>query len=412
MKFDVLLLLALLGAACASEKTGRLADTVEVPPMTEREIRARVLEYARHWNGVVEETADEIARSTTDPEIRCDAMRWKMEAVAACQTAAMRTDPIAAAVDLWALALQMVDYLETGPGRERLGPYREIVLEAARQLEADVANSYEDEATRERTRIQVEEWVAKNPVPRSLINRPSTMPMLAEMAGESKLSAMAALRSTEQRAVDFLDRFDFYLEVLPQGLRWQMEYVMERHLLSQEEKQTLLGKIDVMTASLESVGSLSRDVPSLIAEERERIRAAVDDQRQLILADMDRERAEIMQAVSAQREALTRDVGVQREAIMASLREQQEKAFASLAEERQAIFAAVDAQRRETLAEIERLTRLTVAESGGEGRDTIDHFFRRAALLGGGLVALLFLSGLVFVRLTRRPRLSSAGTGG
>jgi len=402
MKYSSLLLVVALGAACASKDSGRLIDKVQTPPTSEREVRAYVLEYARHWNGVVEEAADEIALRAPGSALRCDAMRWKIDAVGACEAAATRTDPIAALIDVWALAMQMVDYLESGAGKDRFGPEQDIALTAARNLEADAANMIQDEATRERTRGTIADWVAANPVPRSLMNRPSTMPVLAAMAGDQYLSAMATIRSADQKAGDLMQRLEFYIEVLPEGLRWQMEYVVERHLLSQEEKRTLLAQVNVMASSLEPVGALSRDLPALMDKEREQIQAVVNEQRGLVFADIERERKAILADVTQQREALVADVGAQRDEIMAGLREQQDKAFASVAEERKAVLAAVDEQRRETLAEIERLTRLAVAESGDKGRDTIDHFFARAALFGGGLVALLFVAGLAFVKLARK----------
>ena len=62
--------------------------------------------------------ADRIRTETRDPAVRRRALAFKADAIPAVYTAAYRADPLVAAVDTWALAFQVREYVESGAGRD------------------------------------------------------------------------------------------------------------------------------------------------------------------------------------------------------------------------------------------------------------------------------------------------------
>ena len=78
--------------------------------ITATELRARVHSLGELVGGQIEAAADEIRGRSDDPAIRRAALLWKMEGVPTVYRAAFRPSPVAAAVDLWALTEQMLQY--------------------------------------------------------------------------------------------------------------------------------------------------------------------------------------------------------------------------------------------------------------------------------------------------------------
>ena len=82
-------------------------------------------------------------------------------------TAGYRADPLSAAVDVWVLAFQFREYVETGAGRTAFGPQQRLLQETAREQLADVDTVMRTIAIKpeyfDRARPQVEQWAAAHP---------------------------------------------------------------------------------------------------------------------------------------------------------------------------------------------------------------------------------------------------------
>ncbi|MCZ6572815.1 MAG: hypothetical protein O7C98_06560 [Planctomycetota bacterium] len=408
-----LFVFALALTGCHGSGSGGLIKEVKDPKISQRELRMRMIEYVRHWTAVVEIAADEIGFKSDDTTLRRNAIRWKMDAVGACQTAALRDDPVAALMDTFALAAQHTQYFETGVGSNLFGPYQGIAVAAAKELEAEIEQVAFEFTDGERGKRLVYEWVDQNPIRGSLLNRPTTGPVLARHASSVRRSPFATLQRVEERIANGLERLDLYIEAAPHQARWQAEYVIEQQLLTREEKNATLRQVASMSASLEQLSKLQTDLPELVAAEREKLTELVQSERQEIGRLVDEQRVATLDALKVERETIFEEVDSQRlatldtlekerEAVFDQIRKEREAVLEALREERRIILDAVDEQRRAVMADVDRLATKAIDESVGRGMDMIDSVFRRGALFGGGGLVLLFCLGLAFVRLTRK----------
>ncbi len=358
----LLLTLLLLVSCEPSGQPKRLIEEIEDPRLTERELRVELNEYVRHWMAAVERAADEIVARSDNTVVRRNAIRWKLEAVPACQIAAFRQDPVAALLDVWALSAQMTLYLETGEGKDLFDQWQVIVIDAAKQLEMDIEGVARMLADPELGRRLVTDWAEKHPIRGSLMARRTTAPLFAQYITEPRRSTLAAIANIDQRIADLLERLDLYVEMLPHQIRWQAEYVIEKQLITREEKEDTLRNFAAMSGSLTSMSdSLAQMSDSLtkMSSSLDRLSELPDELQELI------------------------------------------------ASERKAIGEMMDQQRTAMLQEVEALKTRTIDETARNVKDIFDYILWRVAIVGVVLIAVLFIFARIFQRLTR-PKTSRA----
>src|SRR5262249_21181968 len=112
------------------EKTGKVGVSAAV-------LRARMNDLAGRLAGRIEQTADRIGAESPDFAVRRRALAMKADAIPAVYVAAYRSDPLAAAVDVWGFAFQFAQHFESGAGRAAFGLQQPLVQEGARELIAD-----------------------------------------------------------------------------------------------------------------------------------------------------------------------------------------------------------------------------------------------------------------------------------
>lgn len=83
-----------VGCQTAPKQT-RLMSTVEEVDATMVEMKIRTHRFEARFSGIVEMAADEILERSSDPEIRENALMWKMYAIPAAQYAIFQQDPLA-----------------------------------------------------------------------------------------------------------------------------------------------------------------------------------------------------------------------------------------------------------------------------------------------------------------------------
>src|SRR5215468_7003096 len=99
---------------------------------TALEYRAAANNLAVRVPGLIELTGDRMLAQTLDPELRKRALLWKLEGTAAFQQALFRPDPLGAAVESWALAIQVQDAVENASLRDTFGPLQPVAQDGAR----------------------------------------------------------------------------------------------------------------------------------------------------------------------------------------------------------------------------------------------------------------------------------------
>src|SRR5262245_16460880 len=102
-------LTAALGCSLAPKKEGFLESTVTEARITSSQLRLWVHDAVLDAADRIEEAADQIRANAREPEVRHNALLWKINAIKASFRAASRRDPFGAFADLWILCLQMAE---------------------------------------------------------------------------------------------------------------------------------------------------------------------------------------------------------------------------------------------------------------------------------------------------------------
>jgi hypothetical protein len=104
------------------------------PRLSPAEMRLQTQALANRFAGIIEGSADEIIAAADTAEVRREALLWKINGIPVCYNTIFQSDPFISFVDTWAMARQMKDYFETGPGKDALGDLHTIAVEASEQM--------------------------------------------------------------------------------------------------------------------------------------------------------------------------------------------------------------------------------------------------------------------------------------
>ena len=137
-KIGFIILIFLLFYNCQSTDihTGLEAELSDIRFNSE-ELRLRINSFSLKFAGVVETAADEIISNTRDPNIKDNALLWKLNSIPAINEAIFIVEPFAAAIDTWAFCLQMVEFYESGNGKELFGPHQTFAVNTSKILETE-----------------------------------------------------------------------------------------------------------------------------------------------------------------------------------------------------------------------------------------------------------------------------------
>jgi outer membrane murein-binding lipoprotein Lpp len=236
----------LVAAGCAARASHRQTEVMEKSgkvSVSAAELRVRLNALADRFADQYEETADRVRAQTKDRAVRRRALAFKVDAVPAVYAAAYRTEPLAAVVDVWALAFQAVQYFEDGVETletvtERLNTYAAHLPKLAR-------------------------WQAEL--------------LVSEQAGEHDVQAaladVAALGATARRANALLD--DVPALVSAGGAPVRDLVAAERQTVLDAVNHQRLQTLDYATAERVAVVGVLREerVATLAALRQERIEA-------------------------------------------------------------------------------------------------------------------------------------------
>ena len=92
------------------------------------ELRDAVLGQSQEASEAIERAADTIAAQSTVPQVRINALEWKLVSSTELQSAALARDPAVALGDLILFTLQMQAFLTTGQGKDLFGPQQPIAI--------------------------------------------------------------------------------------------------------------------------------------------------------------------------------------------------------------------------------------------------------------------------------------------
>jgi hypothetical protein len=262
------LVLAVCVTGCSRPREG-LITQVEDPQLSEGELYWRVIDLSPFFADGVEAAADSIIARSTDPQIKRRALLWKINAIPVAQNAIFRIDPLIALLDVWAFAVQMTDYFETGAGREDFGEWQPIAVDACRRIEthiAKVGNDLAGEVTSNRGREFAVEWTKTHKVQDLLFTRESTRGYWYDIVREQGQGVVGTMETMADAVRVLSDRLESSYRIALKQARWQAELIIQDELTQSVEIKTMLDDIDRLAAVDKDIADVAEDIRTIKTE--------------------------------------------------------------------------------------------------------------------------------------------------
>jgi hypothetical protein len=396
----IALILAVLGAACtmkAPSQTRFMKEGGDLEVSAE-ELRIKVRALALPFSGIIEEASDRLILASPDSDTRIRALRFKANAIPAVQSALFKQDPLAALHDIWALVIQIRDFVSDEVAVDIPPEQRAIALEAVDRMEKDVealARSITTPDNFEDARELVHRWAAANPIEESLVSRRATDAELAAFTAEANPGLTKTIGTLSTGLGDVWSRLDVYSAFLPKQARWQAELAVTE-LMAGADPATVLADLHRITDAIDRISLTVEQAPGLVASEREEVLRTLQEERIIALETLHQEITTAYEFISQERINL----------IERSLRQERVAILEALTAERIAILEAISQER---IAAMEELDRVAGGLAENAMRRVVDHLFLRLAQLLAVLLVIAVIAGVVVYRLwSRRTRAESA----
>ena len=300
----LLILLIALVAISGCESLPRFGSQDESQRQASRlqELQLKVMRYADEYSGALVDPLGRFTAVARSPEERLSAQNWRLTQATSAYTIASGPNPIINALDMIVLATLSRMVLEDHWVNQLYGERAIPLLDIHRDSEARAWALVEDvlqfdEMTQ--LRAIIEEWRALHPhiravaqirfadfaaITRSTPQHASHGAGLFELIGLDPLGSIdPAVREIEQTRL-LAERTIFYLQRAPNLLDMQIERLIYQLAVMPETKQTLVD-VSKMALAAEAVGTLTNDVPDILAAERH---AIIQDLTQALVVEQTR----------------------------------------------------------------------------------------------------------------------------
>jgi len=354
--------------SCKSvEPQTAMQNKLERLTYSSEELRLQINNFAIRYTGIIEEAADKIISQTNDPQIKQNALLWKINSIPAISEAIFLVEPYAALIDTWAFCLQTIHYFEEGKGKDLFGDYQSIAVTTSYKVENEIRLIIKKGVVDEDlsyAESHMLPWVKENPIENLGFTRQSTINMTAKYIADRDRNLVASVGSMETTLNDLSMRLNIYYDQLPKLATWRAEYLANK-VMSDERIDSLNNNFDSITKSIERI--------TLVTENGEMI--------------IDNALLKTFQQIEILRLKIKEDIQYERELLLSVL-----------ANERDIVFTEINRERLETLEQLEDLSVNLMNEASLKADDSIDHFFIRLL----ELLALVYLVGLMTVIILRR----------
>ncbi|MCK5347702.1 MAG: hypothetical protein KAR20_30045, partial [Candidatus Heimdallarchaeota archaeon] len=296
------------------------------------------------------------------PEIKKNALLWKIYSIPTSQNAIYLTDPAAAVLDVWTFCIQMRLFFAEGAGSKAFGNLQYVAINASQQIENEIVELIKRARDLEELPPAgefINTWAKEHPIQDMYFIRATTEEYFAKILGAQGLGVGEIMGTMAASIFDIRQRLTIYTDQLPKQIRWQMEYLIDEYLNS-ADVETMQENISILTESVDRITQIVEQSPDLI-----------DSTRILTLSEINRERV----------------------ATLNVLKQELRVIINALRDERIAALNEIDRERIATLEQLEILLMKTLQESQTPLKSTIDHFFWRVIqlLLVLGVIAFIVL---------------------
>jgi hypothetical protein len=307
------------------EQTALMRETGRVTASA-TELRARMGEFGRRLATYIEVAADSVIASSDDGDIQRGAILLKLSAIPAAHDAALRSDPLIAGIDTWALIRQLLYFVDSPDGDRVFGEHAFIIRDELDQAYDELTLLSEAILTGGRDTAMtaaVDQWVLDHPITDVPFVRPSLIGEAAALLGVSGggigevfVSLEGSLDRLEQR-VAYLSETAFKQAV------WAGQIAV-RNGLEMDETTRFFDLMDASTNLLDTI-------PPLLAEHRDAVIDALGAERYRVLLEIERLRSATME-----------ELKVERQIILDALRDERAIVMDGVSSERAAVMAGID----------------------------------------------------------------------
>ncbi len=360
-------------------------------------LKARVRDYAVTFAAEVDLAAMSIERRAVDPDVRRQALLWRLRAIPEMRKACFRPEPLGALIDAWTLSRQMEDLFSRGAAAKAFGPFQSEAVDVSRRLVSHVRDiggsiTVSSDANDRLERDLIDPWLTAHPLHDIEFVRESPMVRFAEYV-RARGDVFQSVGGLEETLLDLSQHTQAYLNDLPRLVRGEVD-LLRADVAPPDAVSGTLADMHLAATSVDRLAATLEKVPALVQSER-----------QMVLDDIDRQRTLSMQTITAEREAFVN------------------AAFHEIAAERKFLLEYVEAQRlatmewaieqrRDTLATMHTEMTAALAALRGERvavvndvRDIVTSVMIRVFLLLVAVVVLAPLIAHAYVRVwPRRPR--------
>jgi hypothetical protein len=346
-------------------------------PLSTRDLNTRMLtrEFSYHFISAVEQRADEIANSESDPRIVASALRWKIGAALESQRAAMRMSPQMSLLDTWALALQMKAFLSPGnAGGALFGSRQEAALSIANELDEDartLAGNLIPPRELDKDRAFVERYAGEHPLTSLDFVRASVVELWTQSQGVD-VKLVDSLGTIPEAMADVSDRLTISSEALASQAMWRTQLALRDSGYSGNDIRSALRQLD---DRLSKVSATAENAPQLMHDAVADVRRSVFE----ALDRIDKSSATMIDKLRVEREALTDDLHTERDTVL----------------------TAADTQRKALAEDVSRIADQVVKSSGEQVRSLAREVLLLLIVLATVMLGLPFWAGYMVGRVRR-----------
>jgi len=278
----------LLAQSCAGcswlgeRASARQAAQERVQVEAADKLQSALSQFNDFFQSTVRQAADEIEQSAATRQQRKAALLWKTTLPDECRNTAFAASPAAGLVDTWTLCVRMLNYFETGDGKEVFGRSQPKAIDAARKCEeriAQIASSVVPESRLPSMRADIDQYARQSPMT-GLFAKQSVAPLSSDAAGAKVLDFLVGIPLAPIRAVGSIqqsgqslsdlkntaERFTDVVEDLPASARWQLQLLG----ISLEESprfSDIMDDLKTFTSSTQRLVTVADEMPGKLRRE-------------------------------------------------------------------------------------------------------------------------------------------------
>jgi hypothetical protein len=291
--------------------------------MTAAELGIRLREFGKYFISKTEEASEEIRIKSNDITVKKNALQWRLNAIPAAIQALSISDPIAAGTDIWALCFQQHQFFTDGYGKNVLGKYQYIAVDASTELLNEIekiAHDYRDEKYRADAIKEVTEWTRQYPIKDLNFHRRSTLDLLAKALGSQEYSLGSTVGDIAISVHSIQKQITLYTELLPKQIKWQAQYTAYE-IFGDSTMESVMQNFNTITHSTSRITDVVEQSSLLVEELQQSTLDNINNQRLSTLQAVTQERIAILEAITVERIAILNDINTKRDETLHKLEE-------------------------------------------------------------------------------------------